>query len=157
VTQPTKGTLTLHEDGTFEFIADPGAIGEDSFTFSVHDSEVAQISVAAVTEGIVHLQIEAQTSTATPNPTESASTPTPTPTEPAATPTLAPTDTVPATPPVTPTGTVPATPITELPNTGGANSDSESGPLRSLLMGLGLALLLSALSLVIRSTRRGTR
>jgi VCBS repeat-containing protein len=39
VTQPTHGTVVLHEDGTFTYTPDPDFIGTDQFIYEIYDTE----------------------------------------------------------------------------------------------------------------------
>ncbi|MEM9660357.1 MAG: thioredoxin domain-containing protein, partial [Planctomycetota bacterium] len=43
---PSSGTLTLNNDGSFEYTPDPGFVGSDSFTYQASDGELNSNTVA---------------------------------------------------------------------------------------------------------------
>jgi len=53
VTFPTKGTVSLPDDGTVVYVPNPGQVGADSFTYSVADTNGGQTNIATVNIDII--------------------------------------------------------------------------------------------------------
>jgi large repetitive protein len=155
---PIHGTVTIHPDGSFEYVPNAGFFGVDTFEYEVIDSFLlAQAEVqpagAAPKKPIATVTITVIEPTPTPIPTDTAtpeSTSTIIPTEP----TEAATET-PAEPTATTAAPTPTTDttgdVTELPNTGSGTSGGNQGEL------LFAAIFLAALAGMGLCIRRMTR
>ena len=53
IKNPSHGTLTIHADGSFEYVADPGRTGDDSFRYQIFDIKKNPSIPATVTIHIV--------------------------------------------------------------------------------------------------------
>jgi hypothetical protein len=155
ITGPNQGTLTLDPSGIFVYTANPDASGTDQFVVSVQDSEAQAVSIAAVTDGTVLLQIEPPTETPTPTVVPTGTTP------PLATPIVDTPTPVPATGgDGQPTGggqqpANPATDIQTLPSTGSGNPGealgSPAGPAIGFAAGI---LVLMVMGIAVRRRRQ---
>jgi hypothetical protein len=65
---PRQGDVTVNPDGTFNYTANDGAEGSDSFTYTVTDSQVNPTAAETAT-GIVNITITAEPPTPTLSPT----------------------------------------------------------------------------------------
>jgi hypothetical protein len=138
-TDPTHGAVSIHPDGSFQYLPQPGYVGTDSFDYMVIDSfQLSDVQKTGVTKKpIATVNI---TITEPPTPTETATAePTLTATLPAADVTETPPD--PTATEIVPTPTDDATGgVTELPNTGVApGNGSDSNVLAACLLALTIA------------------
>ncbi|AFZ19290.1 DUF4347 domain-containing protein [Allocoleopsis franciscana] len=76
VAGPANGTLTLNPNGSFNYTANPGFIGTDSFTYQINDGDLTNPNAATVSIAVTPTPTPTPVPTPTPTPV-----PTPTPTD----------------------------------------------------------------------------
>jgi hypothetical protein len=160
-TDPTHGTVTIHPDGSFEYIPAAGFVGTDTFEYEVIDTFLlaAELQSAGVIpkKPIATVTITVIEPTPTPTPTDTAtpeSTSTIVPDEPTEAATETPSNPTATTAAPAPTATSDNTgSVTDLPDTGAGSGGEGSQNGVALVAGL-LALMLLASGLVYRARAR---
>ena len=119
--QPANGTVTLQVDGAFQYVPNPGFVGQDSFTYDHQEFDITIITYVVLATATVTIDVTETPATTEPSDTTATTEPadtTPT-TEPAdTTPTTEPADTTPTTEPDATETTEPVAPTTPAPGPG---------------------------------------
>ena len=69
VAAPANGTLTLNPNGSFNYTANPGFIGTDSFTYQINDGDLTNPNAATVSITVTPTPVPTPTPTPVPTPT----------------------------------------------------------------------------------------